>query len=314
MKKRIALSLDVNGPLTPTDDVTLKPFEGVADRLLKLKKAGVSIFLNSGWDVYTLQLIDRLYLGSVCDGFIGEHGRTYKLKGKEVVIVSQAIREADKIKLFKKNVEVCAKEGIHFALQNNITNMAFYYDSEQKLKDYVGRKKTASKSKISFELENLDWKSLLETVTYKYAMVSMKAKMEGNTLTFFFNPESKGMSIEDVENTAKKISLSPWRVNNVHDDFCVEYVMAESNNVHKGTGLEEAMKDYFGKTDDVIVFGIGDGAGDLNMKMTSELNVVFYGLKGTKAEKNADFTSDSGIEFLDKIYNISQQLILDDKK
>lgn len=321
-KTRIILSLDVNGPLTSIEGVALKPFDGIYNKLRQLKEKGVVILLNSGWDVKTLELVDKHYLGSISDGFIGEHGRTFRLKNGEYTSIAGELTDEKRLGLFRKNIEACSKMNINFAFQKNLTNMPFYYDSERQLREYIGRNEEINIQEVykDFLLETQDVKIdgnriilaenddsfsvIFDVISKKYLMIGIEPKIENGKIILAFNPKDKNLELRELSPLAENVASSPWIVDRINDDFCVEYIHSDfQDDVHKGTGLKEAVKSLLnGNTEDVVIFGIGDSSGDLKMKEAGELTVVFSGLAGTSAENGADFVSESGFEFLDNIY------------
>ncbi len=304
-RTKVILSLDVNGPLTNVNEVSLQPFDGIAKRLSKLKEMGATIFLNSGWDPETLEEVDSLYLGNVCDGFIGEHGRVFKLKGGKIVSTVPKINEENALKLFKKNVEVCAKKGISFAIARNFTSISIYYNNEKMLRKFISRKETKMTDiivKNNFE----GYRALFNMMQKELIMTSLRPKIEGENLSLSVTENSSALQVEALKKLSEEIIVDGWKINKIHDDFCIEYAPEERvSETHKGNGLQRAVSSLT-KNKDLLILAIGDSIGDLKMKDAGGLPVIFFGLKGTEAELTADFVAESGIEFLDNVYKMLQ--------
>ena len=56
-KKKICISLDVNGPLTTTDSASLELYPGIKEAIKELNGLGVYIIINSAWDIYTSKFL-----------------------------------------------------------------------------------------------------------------------------------------------------------------------------------------------------------------------------------------------------------------
>ncbi len=138
-EKKICVSLDINGPLTPTDSAALVPYPGIAEAIRDLSELGVFIMINTGWDIYTCEIFDRKRVGSVVDGIIGENGYVYTIAGSEPTFTIDIDTKKYVLELFKEALKACSARGYSFANQGNLVNACYYHEFEQGLTENISR-------------------------------------------------------------------------------------------------------------------------------------------------------------------------------
>jgi len=317
-KEYLLLSLDVNGPLTPVNDASLTPYNKIPELMNQLKEKGAYLVLNSGWDVKTLRAFDEKYLNNTCAGYVGENGVTYEIKNH--CIRAPTINKEKLINLFQEVLKYCSQHDTSLACQANLVNPSFYFGAEQIIQHHPCTKPTPSeeelaatlrKSGVQCEVTTRSLKlpnnatamiGLLKTLTNEYALTHVKVKMNNKDILIKLSEYTSDIKLKLLEELGAHLKNKGLCHDfSINEDKCIDFFIHYSE-LDKGQGLQEFINEFSKlkgiNKERVLILGVGDGSGDVKMKNTP--NTIFYGLKGSKAEKEADLTVSSGEEFLRK--------------
>lgn len=332
-KKKICISLDVNGPLTATNSAALEPYPGIIEAIKELDKLGVYIIINSAWDIYTSKLFDKNRLGEVADGFIGENGAIYALRDNESVIMADVDLEELRLNLFISVLRSCSEENYSLASQGNQINASYYHEFERGLVENISReniirpgmndflrtlKQYGVNSKIRrnevlIEESMENYKQLQNIFGKDYKLISFRPKITDGQIRLEVNEyHDKNISLINLDIMAKKVvkSLENWVHYRINDDFCIDYSFStniSNNEFNKASALNALIEDMckiesFDR-EDLLIMGIGDGGPDTCIRNLGDS--IFFGIYGTKSENDCDMATSSGLEFLQIVKKIS---------
>jgi hydroxymethylpyrimidine pyrophosphatase-like HAD family hydrolase len=335
-KKKICISLDVNGPLTATNSASLEPYPGIKEAIKELDKMGVYIIINSAWDICTSKVFNEKKLDGVADAIIGENGSVYCFRDTKPVITIGTDTREQVLDLFIKTLDVCSKIGYSFAAQGNLVNACYYYEFEKGLAENICRQGTSRPTTIEFYdtlkkngieariIDNgveIDYsrdkcKQLQRILSNEYKLVTIRPFIRnGKILIQLDKYRDRIISLSDLNELAKKVicDLNEWNNYRVNNDFCIDYFLSKNflkNDVTKATALNQLQIDLCDRlkieNDNLLILGIGDGENDScigNIK-----NALFFGISGTKSEGKCDMKVSDGLEFLNIVKNIGETI------
>jgi hydroxymethylpyrimidine pyrophosphatase-like HAD family hydrolase len=332
-KKKICISLDVNGPLTATDSAALEPYPGIKDAIKELDKLGVYIIINSAWDIYTSKIFNEKELGGAADAIIGENGSVYCFRDTEPIITIGADTSEQVLDLFIKTLDVCSKVGYSFATQGNLVNACYYHEFEKGLAENICRQgisrptvwefnDTLRKNDIEariidkgIEIDNSreNCRQLQRILSQDYRLVTIRPYIQKDKILIQLDEyKDRIISLSDLNELAKKImcDLVGWSNYSVNNDFCIDYFLSKNilkKDISKATALDALLTDLCDslnvESDNFFVMGIGDGEND--SCIGNNKNTLFFAISGTKSEKNCDMKVSDGLEFL----NLAKDII-----
>jgi hypothetical protein len=336
-KKRICISLDVNGPLAATDSAALEPYPGIKEAIKELDKMGVYIIINSAWDIYTSKVFNEKKLDGVADAIIGENGLVYCFKDTEPVITIGADTREHVLDLFIKTLNVCSEIGYSFATQGNLVNASYYYEFEKGLAENICRQGTSRPTAIEFyntlkkngieasinengvemDYSREKCRQLQRILSQEYKLVTIRPYIrKGKILIQLDEYKDRIISLSDLNRMAKKVicDLDGWSNYRVNNDFCIDYFLSKNiikEDITKATALNALLINLYDQlnieSDSFLILGIGDGENDScigNIK-----NALFFGISGTKSEKDCDMKVSGGLEFLFLVKKIHELII-----
>ena len=332
--KKICVSLDINGPLTPTDSAALVPYPGIAEAIRDLNKLGVFIMINTRWDIYTCKMFDQKRFGGVVDGIIGENGYVYTIAGSEPLLTIDIDTKKYVLELFKEALRACSTMGYSFADQGNLVNACYYHEFERGLTENITRegkhrpgvrefhdylRKKGLNAKISgdsveFDESEINYSMLQKVLTWEYKLLSVRPNISNGKITIQIEGyKDKNIHLSDLDILAKRVisGLGEWESYEVNDDFCIDYFLSKkilSREINKATALELVVEKMCERTNsdrnDFLILGVGDGESDPCIGKIK--NSLFFGLVGTKAEENCDVVVPDGLTFLQLTKKIAE--------
>ena len=324
--KKICVSLDINGPLTPTDSAALVPYPGIAEEIRDLNKLGAFIMINTGWDIYTCEIFDQKRLGGVVDGIIGENGYVYTIAGSEPLLTVDIDTKKYVLDLFIKAVNACSAMGYSFADQGNLVNACYYHEFERGLTENISRegkhrprvrefhdylRKKGLNAKISgdsveFDESEENYHVLQKVLSDEYKLLSVRPNISDSRISIQIEGyKDKNIYLSDLDILAKRVinNLDEWGSYKVNDDYCIDYFLSEkilSKEINKATALELVVEKMCERTgsdrNDFLILGVGDGESDTCIGKIEKS--LFFGLAGTEAEENCDVVVPDGLTFL----------------
>lgn len=335
-KKKICISLDVNGPLTATDSAALEPYPGIKDALKELKELGTYIIINSAWDLDTLKIFDQKKLGSIADGFIAENGAVYALREGETFLIGDNDLEKHRLDLFMKVMKTCSEKDISFASQGNQVNASYYHEFEKGLAENICRqgkprptekeffdklKKNGIEARINDNGIEIGYSrdkcgQLLRILSQEYRLVTIRPYIrKDKVLIKLSDYKDRNISLSDLNEMARNVTseLNGWCNYRVNDDFCIDYFLSKNilkREVTKAIALNILLKHLCDQInveyDSFLILGIGDGENDSCIRKIK--NALFFAIDGTKSENDCDMKISGGLKFLNIAKSIAESV------
>ncbi len=341
-KKKICISLDVNGPLTSTDSAALEPYPGIREAIRELDKLGVYIIINSAWDICTTRIFDQKKLGCVADGIIGENGSVYAFPDTEPIFTTGTDTRELLLDLFIKALKSCTSAGYSFADQGNLVNACFYHEFESGLIKNICRQGVKRPStqeffetlkrygleaklyddRIEMDDSRENYRRLQTVLGHDYKLVTIRSNISNNGISIQLDGyKDKSICLSYLDVLAKRVvhGLNGWENYKVNDDFCIDYFLSKNvlkKDISKASALEALLKDLCKRLgierEDFLILGIGDGDNDTCVGNMNDS--LFFGITGTRSESDCDMKVASGMEFLHLAKNISQHWIKNNQR
>lgn len=335
-KKKICISLDVNGPLTATDSAALEPYPGINTAMKALDRTDIYIIINSAWDIKTLSVFDNKKLGGIADGIIGENGAVYAFPNTEPIQAIDVNVDKHRLDLFIKSLKICSNIGYSFATQGNLVNACYYHEFERGLVENICRqgvsRPTAQEffenlkkhglepilygNSITIEESQENYEGLEKVLSNKYRLISIRPNIQDGRISIQLDmPNDKIISLLDLDSVAKTVisDLDGWENYRVNKDFCLDYFLSRKilkRNVSKATALKALVKDLCNRDyldmEEILILGIGDGENDVCVGNIE--NALFFGMDGLKSERRCDIKVSNGMEFLHLVKRFSQAI------
>ena len=317
--RRICASVDINGPLANPSSVTLVPYPMVVNCLRRIKELGAEIFINTGWDEYTVRLFDEKRLNGIINGMVCEGGNVFRYGEGPLRFTGGRNTRPLVLDLFNATFETCSESDFSFADQGNLVNACFYHENESGLVANICREgKTRPSAKefaerlkehglqpkvyggvVRFENSQVAREKLHDVLASECKLLTVRTRTRNDKVEVQiegYNDRSIGiMELQDLGNRvlARYPRMDEWRLK-VNPDLCFDYVptfRVFDREINKAIGLH-ALIDEMSELDqidpsEIVVFAIGDGLDDATIRQLP--NALFAGLNETKAERDCDF-------------------------
>jgi len=317
--RKICVSVDINGPLTDPSSVTLVPYPLVVHGFNRIRELGAKIFINTGWDEYTVRLFDEKRLHGIVNGMVCEGGNVFRYGEGPLRFTGGRNTRPLVLDLFNATFETCSEYDFSFADQGNLVNVCFYHENESGLVANICREgKTRPTAKefavqlkehglepetyegvVKFKDSEVAREKLHDLLASEYKLVTVRTRIRNDDVEIQiegYNDRRIGIiELRDLGNRvlARYPKMDEWRLK-VNPDLCIDYVPTSQvfgREINKAVGLC-ALIDEMSELDqidpsEVVTFAIGDGPDDAIIRELP--NSLFAGLSGTKVENDCDF-------------------------
>lgn len=311
LTKRIAVGIDVNGPMVAVDNNDLVPMPFVRECLEYLMQdAAVKPTLMTGWDMSSMtyfrdQLLKVPEVGIVC-----EYGMLFKNGAKVVNLYPSDVKEA--LDFLSVAIDLCAADGLKVAVQGNYSTAVgpLIVEADQNgnllshplVKGRIPsmeqvyeaiRKETACEwadGRVLFENKPENLRGIYQAFARQYPLISARYSREpqwgANWVSCQLDSADKpGFGMADLERLGEQIRARTGRRVMVYEDFGIDSFtrQADEGNYFKQAGLHAFGKDVFGD-DDFVEIIVGDKPNDAPKVFRQTL---FCSLAGTEASAYA---------------------------
>ncbi len=308
LSKRIAVGIDVNGPMVAVDNNDLKPLAFTRECLeYLLEDEGVRASLMTGWDMSSMTHFRDHLLEVGAVGIISEYGMLYK-NGEEITYLYPS-DEMEALEFMSVMIDLCVEDELKFAIQGNYSTalgpVVVEADRNGGLLDHplvkgkvvtiediyaVAKEGTDCElrdGRIYFEnkVENLH--GYFKAFAREYPLISARYRKNdnGKVSCELDRKDKEGFVYADLEKLGERISEETGRRVMVYEDFGIDAFTktADEGDYYKQARLNAYGADVFG-TDDFVEVIVGDKPNDAPRKFNETL---FCSMEGTEASSYA---------------------------
>ena len=310
------IGFDINGPLAPTTDAKLIPYDGITDRMVMVNALGnARICMITGWDLKTAEVFAnrRLGLSNAC--IIAEKGAVSRLDG---ITTHECVYSQDSIDRFAYHVMRVAKNrNLQVVIQPNVSSVSqsVYFngyefamlcdhilaDDGVDLGTYIRSKGWVSTEADGWIHTSIPIVELYNLMRTELPLVPIRLGCGPTKLCVRIDQSDGAFSEHDLSEIGAELSILTGRAHNLNDDRCIDFTDRNAK-VSKERAAQRLGAQLFGPN--FILLCVGDSAGD----NVSGDNAIFFAMEDTKAQScaNAILVSD-GREYMDIILEYNER-------
>lgn len=251
-KKFIGLPLlicfDINGPLVSTEDASMKPHKGAPEALRFLSNIpNVELCFVTGWDITTVKVFASKLIGLPDINIISEKGMLYSKENQIHHIYPHS--ESENVDFAKTIFKIAAKKNLQIAIQGNTSSgcQCVYFEGYNRATlnahPLVERVRIELKSLLDVLKRYMIEYSMQEDVIEIFATPEVvfdilkknlplfpirifdgvNSKDKGHLFVKVDTKDDRSFDWNQLEETAKEISLRVNRSYDLNDDYSVDF-------------------------------------------------------------------------------------------